>query len=226
MLSLAARVSTLPRFMTDELRYLKIYTKYKKFTMIGERSYIGNLRLAAKASGIPGSIVECGTWRGGMIAGIADVLGSGRTYYLVDSFEGLPPAKEIDGPAALAWQSDTSGPEYFDNCRASEEDARMAMAMSSATEYQIVKGWFDDTLPKLAARITTPIALLRLDADWYDSTKCVLANLASYVVPGEIIVIDDYYTYDGCTKALNEAAALRNWRIRQSRLGGVCFIKV
>ncbi len=226
MLAFAARVSTVPRLVASELRYRDIYDKYKQFTMIDDRTYIGNLRLAADSLGTPGSIVECGTWRGGMIAGIADVLGSKRTYYLFDSFEGLPPAKEVDGPAALAWQFDTSGPEYYDNCRASEEDAKVAMTMSPAMDYQIVKGWFDDTAPRAAAHMTSPIALLRIDADWYDSTKCILVNLAPCVVPGGLIIIDDYYTYDGCTKAVNEAAALRNWRIRQSRFGGVCFIRV
>jgi O-methyltransferase len=89
------------QFANDEWRYRRVYRKYKELTMIGQNSYIGNLRLAARAREIPGSIVECGTWRGGMIAGIADVLGGGRRYYLFDSFQGLPPAKEVDGPAAF-----------------------------------------------------------------------------------------------------------------------------
>ena len=191
--------------------------------MIPENIYTGNLHLAAEVKDIQGAIVECGTWRGGMIAGIADILGASRQYRLFDSYEGLPPAKEIDGEAALAWQRDTSSPIYYDNCRASEEEARQAMSMSAATDFDLVKGWFSDTLP--AAEVG-PIAILRIDADWYESTKQVLDSLASYVVPGGLIVVDDYHTWTGCTRAVNECAAARNWMIRQYWLGGVCYIVV
>jgi len=190
--------------------------------MIPESTYIGNLCIAARATEIPGSVVECGTWRGGMIAGIADVLGRDRRYYLFDSFEGLPPAKEIDGPSALAWQSNTTGVDYFNNCTASEDEARTAMSMSSAKHYEIIKGWFNETLPRV--RMAQPIAILRLDADWYDSTKCILANLAPSVTRGGLIVVDDYYTWDGCAQAVNEFAALRKWKLQQH--AGVCFIVV
>ena len=76
----------------------------------------------------------------------------------------------------------------------------------------------DDTLEK--------IALLRMDADWYDSTKCILDNLGDRVVPGGIVIVDDYYAWEGCAVAVNEFAAARKWRIQQSRYGGVCFVQV
>ena len=222
-LKLARRVPGLARYAKQDLQLRKIYRKYKNFTMIAPDDYVENLRLAAQTTTVPGAIVECGTWRGGMIAGMADVLGPGRRYLLFDSFLGLPPAQKIDGAAALAWQSDKTGPAYNNNCTASEDDAKAAMSMSPATDYRIVKGWFSDTLP--TAKMSEPIAVLRLDADWYDSTKCVLDNLACHVAPGGMIIVDDYHTWEGCTVAVNEAAASRKWRIRQSR-GGVCFIVV
>jgi hypothetical protein len=79
----------------NEWRFRRLHQKYKSYTMIPERLYAGNLHLAAGIAGIEGAVVECGTWRGGMIAGIADVLGSGRRYYLCDSFEGLPPPGKL-----------------------------------------------------------------------------------------------------------------------------------
>ena len=141
---------------------------------------------------------------------------------MFDSFEGLPPAKEIDGPAALAWQADTKSAGYFDNCTASEQEARAAMALSRAKDYQIVKGWFRETLPRV--NMPEPIALLRMDGDWYESTKCILDNLAPSVARGGLIIVDDYYLWDGCTQAVNEAAAMRKWRIQQ--YAGICFIVV
>jgi O-methyltransferase len=190
--------------------------------MIPEHLYAGNLQLALLVKKIPGAIVECGTWRGGMVAGIADALGPDRQYFLFDSYEGLPPAKEIDGKAALEWQSDTKSPIYYDNCRASEKDAQTAMGMSAARQVTIVKGWFNETLPRAA---TGPIALLRMDADWYESTKQILSNLAHLVVPEGIIVVDDYYIWEGCTRAINEWAAENNLMIRQFWRGGICFIQ-
>jgi O-methyltransferase len=222
--TLAKHTFKLPQIAVEETRYQRIYRKFKAFTMIDERQYIGNLRLAAEVSEISGCIVECGTWRGGMSAGIAEVLGPSRKYYLFDSFQGLPPAREIDGSKALAWQSDIGSPGYLNNCSASEEEARYAVSQSPARNYKLIKGWFADTLPGFC--FPEPIALLRLDADWYDSTKCVIDNLGGLVAPGGLIIVDDYYTWDGCTKATNEAAAEHNWKIRQSRFGGVCFIRV
>ncbi|MEO8414424.1 MAG: hypothetical protein ABI472_12230 [Ginsengibacter sp.] len=62
--------------------------------------------------------MECTVWRGGMIAGIASLLGKGRDYYLFDSFEGLTDVQEIDGKSAARWQSNKTFHDYFDNCRA------------------------------------------------------------------------------------------------------------
>jgi O-methyltransferase len=204
-----------------EASFRRLHAKYEDYTMLDERTYVGNLSLASQVN-LEGVVVECGTWRGGMIAGIADVLGGGRRYYLCDSFEGLPPVKEIDGVAARNWQADTTSPGYHNNCTASEDDALAAMEKSAAIDYRIIKGWFEDTLSKLPPE---PIAILRMDADWYESTKCILENLAGRVVAGGLILIDDYYTWEGCTVAVNEFAARKKWAIRQNRQG-VCHIVV
>ena len=183
--------------------------------------YASNLHLAFSVRDVPGAIVECGTWRGGMIAGIADVLGSERSYYLFDSFEGLPQPQQIDGEVALDWAKNVDGPTYFDNCRASQEEAELTMSKSRARSVTVVKGWFEKTLP--AAKVG-PIALLRLDADWYDSTKTILENLGHLVVPNGVILVDDYYVFQGCCRAVNEYASTAAWKIRQHWRGGVCYV--
>src|SRR5688572_18533132 len=99
----------------ERRKLYEIYRKYSTFTMIKPDNYVLNLELARQVRNVPGAIVECGVWRGGMIAGMAEVLGNSREYILFDSFEGLPKAKEIDGPSALAWQSNTTHPGYYDN---------------------------------------------------------------------------------------------------------------
>src|SRR5260221_13390536 len=102
----------------------RLYAKYRDFTMIPEVIYIRNLRVAGYARDVEGCVVECGVWRGGMIAGMAEVLGPERAYVLFDSFQGLPAAQPIDGPRALAWQADTASPAYYDNCAAPASMAR------------------------------------------------------------------------------------------------------
>ena len=204
-----------------DLKYRRIYRKYRDFTMVPESWYAGNLHLAERVKTLPGAIVECGTWRGGMIAGIADILGPEREYYLFDSFAGLPAPKEIDGKAAFEWARNVKSPYYHDNCRASEDEAIQAMKMSAGRKYKTIKGWFHETLPSVTLG---PIALLRMDADWYDSTKQILDNLSGSVVPGGLILVDDYYVYEGCARAVNECAASRNWMIRQYWRGDVCYV--
>jgi len=68
----------------------QVYRKYADHTMVPADSYIRNLDLAEKVRNVEGCVVECGVWRGGMIAGIADLFDGGRDYYLLDSFAGLP----------------------------------------------------------------------------------------------------------------------------------------
>ena len=89
--------------------------------MIYEAMYVDNLELCARFAAVPGCVVECGVWRGGMVAGIAEVLGASRDYFLFDSFEGLPPAREeLDGVSAVAWQKDSRSPAHYNNCTAAE----------------------------------------------------------------------------------------------------------
>lgn len=204
-------------------RFHAIYRRLKDFTMIPQDAFIANLKLAGAAAAIPGAIVECGTWKGGMIAGIAMILGRHRDYYLFDSFAGLPPAEPIDGSAARRWQQDTGSPYYFNNCTAAESDAAAAMALAGISDARIVKGWFEETLP--AASFPRGIALLRLDADWYQSTYQILSSLFRFVHEGGLIIVDDYYCWDGCARAVHDFLSRFQRPERISSYQGVCFIQ-
>src|SRR5262245_25446397 len=190
--------------------------------MISRTTFLGNLRLIRQHTPAAGAIVECGVWRGGMSAAVAQLLGPERDYYLFDSFEGLPPAKEIDGPNALAWQSDVGGATYYDNCLAEIDYAARAMKLAGASHAHIIKGWFSETLPRFPS--DTPIALLRLDGDWYESTMDCLENLLANVVEGGLVIIDDYHTWDGCARAVHDFLSKvgSSCRLRQSP-EGICF---
>lgn len=187
----------------QRLGFRALYHKYRNHTLVHEAMYVDNLELCARFATTPGCVVECGVWRGGMIAGMAEVLGPGRQYFLFDSFEGLPPArKELDGASAVAWQSDTKSPNYYNNCTASEDEAAAAMKLSGAGSFSLIKGWFNQTLPRFTP--TCEIAVLRLDCDWYDSVRLCLDQLYPHVAAGGLIIVDDYYIWDGCAHAVNE----------------------
>lgn len=157
---------------------------------------------------IPGDFVECGVWRGGGGLLMADLLRQAgsrdRRVWLCDSFQGMPPAGAIDGPAAIAEAGDPLSPLHVNNSRVALEDVRRTVAEFGLTDYmRFVPGWFEETLPVQRDRIG-PIAILRIDCDWYASVRACLDNLYDQVVDGGFVVLDDYFAYDGCAVAVHE----------------------
>jgi O-methyltransferase len=204
----------------------RLYARYRDVTMTPPAVFADNLALCAEYGKQPGLVVECGVWRGGMSAAIAEVLGPAHVYYLFDSFEGLPPADlEKDGQRAVAYQADPTAWDYFDNCRAEIAFAEDAMRRSGVPAVRFVKGWYRDTLCGFIP--PEPIVVLRLDADWYESTRQCLQVLFPHVARGGLMLIDDYYSWDGCTRAVHEYLAQRDAqeRIRQSPAGVAYLVK-
>jgi hypothetical protein len=87
-----------------------------------------------------------------------------------------------------------------------------------------VKGYFQDTLPRKKDEVA-PIALLHMDADWYESTKTILDNLYDFVVPDGFIQVDDYGHWEGCRQALHEFESIRktNFKLNAIDYSGVWF---
>lgn len=180
----------------------------RPFSMVDEGSLtdLAQQVHATVLQGIPGHFVECGVWRGGAAFLMALVLKQlqvrDRRVWLFDSFEGLPAPQPIDGPAAADVAANPS--RYFDNCTASLEEVQGAARQLGVESYlEFVKGWFENTLPQNKTRVG-PIAILRIDADWYESVSCCLGNFYDQVVSSGFVVLDDYYSYDGCAVALHE----------------------
>lgn len=162
--------------------------------------------VAAVHNNVMGDMVECGTWRGG--CGLAMLLAQRaafgrveRKIHFFDSFEGLPPAGERDGSAALKWQAATDH-----NCAASWADLEETLVTKfnfSGNDFAIWPGWFKDTLPKFTER-HDKIAVLRLDGDWYASTRECLDVLAPLVEDRGTVIVDDYFAWDGCARAVHD----------------------
>lgn len=217
------------RYATAALRAELVYRKFKNATMVGHLQYIENLAIASTAArNVPGAIIECGTWRGGMSAGLMSTMGPDRQYYFFDSFEGLPPATSEDGPAAVAYQADVSSIHYRDNCRATIKEFEGAISRVRGPSYnrRIIQGFYDKTFPTFDMSRVGPIAVLRLDADWYESTILCLRKFWTSVAEGGVLLIDDYQTWDGCTKAINEFFGATDpiQRICQGPIGRVSYL--
>jgi O-methyltransferase len=159
---------------------------------------------------IPGAVVECGVWRGGSMHVVARTLLSigdpNRELYLFDTFEGMTPPTDkdvtYDGRAVadlLAQRPKTSKIWAI----ASLEDVQEGMATVGypAERIHYVKGPVEQTLPDAAPEQT---ALLRLDTDWYESTRHELHTLYDRLAPGGVLIVDDYGSYQGSRQAVDE----------------------
>jgi hypothetical protein len=159
---------------------------------------------------IPGDIVECGVWRGGSMQAVARTLAEAgsvdRHLYLFDTFEGMPPPTEVDrrldgrSAAALLADSKPTAPVW---AVASLEDVQAGMAEVGypADRVHYVKGRVEDTVPGEAPE---RIAILRLDTDWYESTRHELEHLYPRLTSGGILIIDDYGWWQGSRAAVDE----------------------
>jgi len=193
-------------------------TELTPYTMIshGALVHLGILTNQVLSQGLPGDLVECGVWRGGASFLMAQILrsqASEKKVWMFDSFQGLPEPTDLDGPQALQYAQSSGSAAYLDNCKADlkeVQDTCESLGLSSVCK--IEPGWFEDTL---AAAKVDQIALLRIDGDWYSSTKVCLELLYDKVVEGGFVVFDDYYTWDGCTRAVNEFLADKSERLEQ-----------
>ena len=132
-----------PRARLQELRFRRLYAKYRPFTMIRPDDFAANLRVAHSVlQATPGAVVECGTWRGGMSAALIEIGGPDRDYHFFDSFQGLPPAREsVDGRAAIDWQSNPFT-AFFQS--AAGDAWRDAMLRGGERFWEAQRKWLDD----------------------------------------------------------------------------------
>lgn len=163
-------------------------------------------------AGVPGAIVECGVWRGGsmmMAAGaLLELDTQDRDLYLFDTFEGMPPAGDMDvsrsgeQAEALLRSQDRNDPNSI-WCVADIEDVRTNMRRTGYPEDRIhlIRGVVEETIPRHAPN---QVALLRLDTDWYESTRHELMHLYPRVSPGGVLMIDDFGHWRGARRAVLE----------------------
>jgi O-methyltransferase len=187
------------------------------------------------AQNYPGAFVECGVAKGGstmamaytlLELGIAD-----KELYLYDTFEGMPEPEDVDRgrfgePAGRSWRKrrDAEGRSTWINHGLDEVRANLALTLYPEARLHFVKGKVEDTLP--AAAPSGVIALLRLDTDWYASTKAELNHLYPKLVRGGVVIIDDYFRWQGARQAVDEYVAEHGIPIFWSRVDDSSVIGV
>ena len=175
---------------------------------------------------IPGDVVECGVWRGGSMQAAAMALlqagSTSRHLHLFDTFEGMPPPSPVDrrqdgtSAAELLATTERTGPVW---AVAGLEDVRQAMDETAYPTDKIhyVQGMVEETVPSQAPE---RISILRLDTDWYESTRHELAHLYPRLSSGGVLIIDDYGYWLGARKATEEFLAETGARLLLTRISG------
>lgn len=200
--------------LEDDDEYGPVIKKVREFTMTSHAriaALVDATRHVVRAE-IPGAIAECGVWRGGSIMAAALTLleeGQIRDLYLFDTFAGMtaPTEHDVDVEGLIARQLYDSWKigEYEDKewCCASLSDVRANVLSTGYPEDRIhfVEGDVLKTIPHAGLE---EIAILRLDTDWYESTRHELAHLYPRLRAGGILIIDDFGYWKGCRKAVLE----------------------
>jgi hypothetical protein len=160
-----------------------------------------------EANTIPGAFVECGVWKGGSSMAAALTFKTPRPLFLFDTFEGMSEPTAHDRHAASGQLADSllrkADIDATIRCYSPLEEVKRNMEATGYPPAQIsyIKGKVEDTLP---AEAPAQIAVLRLDTDWYESTRHELVHLYPRLSPGGVLIIDDYGYWTGARKAVDE----------------------
>jgi hypothetical protein len=202
-------IKSFPPYFDDET--IEIINRVNEFTMTS----VERLQVLIEAvryidqNNIEGSLVECGVWRGGSMMAAALTLESlgdrDRELYLYDTYEGMNAPTSEDGKVAREKFSmrriDDDSSEW---CRSVLEEVTENLANTGypTERMHFIRGKVEETLPDQAP--AGEIALLRLDTDWYESTRREMLHLYPKLVRGGILILDDYDYWQGCRQAVDE----------------------
>ena len=207
------------RDLIASVQHLTMTSPERILALVNAVAYLANNR-------IEGDFVECGVWKGGSMVATANTLiasnDTDRRLWLYDTFEGMsePTEQDVDfmGQTAdrlLSEQDRLKSDSIW--CFSPLEQVRSAMQATGYPESMVnfVPGKVEDTLPQ-----TKPekIALLRLDTDWYESTRCELEYLFPRMVDGAVLIVDDYGHWEGCRRAVDEYFQKHGVRILLNRI--------
>jgi O-methyltransferase len=207
---------------------LRVMRAVEAFTMTSRERLFGLISAVRylAANRISGSFVECGVWRGGSMMAAAltlvELADTNRDLFLFDTFDGMSAPTDKDRVASgesaekiLAKTKRKEGPGIW--CIAGIEDVQRNLFDTGYPREKLhfVKGKVEDTVPHQAP---PDIALLRLDTDWYESTRHELVHLFPRLRRNGVLIIDDYGHWKGARQAVDEYLSQLSFKPLLARL--------
>ncbi len=210
-------------------KFLYISQKESMCSIDDRKNIIDCINYIAR-NDIKGDFVECGVWRGGnliLFQMMSDYLNLNRNIYGFDLFDDMPEGSQYDidkfGRRPFYYKNHPESKDAW--CKSSIDELKINLGkLFKKHKINLIKGDVSLTLQE-NKNIPNEISLLRLDTDFYDSTKCELNILFPKLSKGGVLIIDDYNEWQGCRKAVDEYFSDKNIFFHQILNGGVYFIK-
>lgn len=222
-----------------------LYDICKKNTMVPQAHliYLEKLIAELNKNNVPGALVECGVYKGGCVMWMAHCQKKdhmNRSIYLYDTFEGMTfPGSDKDDPQARKIWSETQANMYhrdYDKWHGQNKWAycpldmvkdNMTLVNYTPSKIRYVVGDVCQTLNK-AENQPDQIAILRLDTDWYESTKKEIDVLFPRLSVNGYLIVDDYYAWKGSKTATDEFLSVNKGNVQiidKSTTGNIMVIK-
>ena len=206
---------TIVELSNDDKNLINLVNKYSMTPKIRIYNLLQSLR-HLKHKNVKGDYVECGVWKGGNLILFKKflenekVIEEVKSIYGFDTFEGMTEPDENDFQitnkikAKDLFKTDTNKSSHlWGICKIDDVKNNLSKNLKDIDNINLIKGPVEQTL-SIKENIPDCISLLRLDTDFYISTKKELEVLYERVSPGGIIIIDDYGHWAGSKKAVDE----------------------
>jgi len=178
----------------------------KKLTLVSKERLLNLEKHCGSFINTNYSLVECGVAKGGCLALMKAVAGKNNRIFGFDSFEGMPDITDKDLGSYNKSDPLLGFGKVGENLSGGIENVYKTFESLnvSMNNVKLVKGFFNETLKNDIINSIGPIAVLRLDGDWYESTRVCLEKLYEKVIVGGVIIIDDYGHWIGAKRATDE----------------------
>ena len=214
-----------PDFDDEAVEIIRAVKPYTVTNLERLFALIQAVRYLVRAN-IAGSMVECGVWQGGSMMAVAHTLKrlgtEDRDLYLFDTYEGMTRPTAVDvtysgTSAVVEFQrtQKTDGTSGWLLVPLEQVQRNLLSTGYNPERLHFIKGKVEETLPGAPP---TEIALLRLDTDWYESTRQELVHLFPRLVVGGVLIVDDYGYWQGSKKATDEYLAQNNLVLLLNRI--------
>ena len=206
-----------PDYEAQEIAIIRAVAPYTMTSTARVHALIRAVRYIV-SNDIPGDMVECGVWKGGSVMAMALTLlglhNRQRNLYLFDTFAGMTPPGREDVDYLGRPAREVLGEVQ---CMASQEEVEAAVFATGydSAKFHFVRGAMEETIP---AQAPATVSLLRLDTDWYESTRHELEHFYPRLAPGGVIIVDDYGHWRGARLAVDEYIARNKVRLFLQRI--------